>query len=189
MHSPPEPDEQAELAHRLVHSYADSLLRVAMSFLPERAAAQDVVQDVFLRVLSTPPAWKSPAHEKAWLITATCNRCKDLLRSGAHRTRADEALTTARDHNDFAVPTAPSPEHHFITGTAPGANSLADALQQLGPQQRAMVHLFYVEGYNAADIADVLDTTPGAVHTALSRARSFLRTHLQGEHSHAPAQR
>lgn len=189
MHSPPEPDERTAIAHRLVHTHADTLLRVAMSFLSDRSAAQDIVHDVFLRALSNPPVWESPAHEKAWLITATCNRCKDLLRSGAHRTHPDETLTTAHDQGDFPLPTSPSPEQHFITGTSPGANSLADALLQLGPQQRAMVHLFYVEGYSAADIADALDTTPGAVHTALSRARSFLRTRLQGEHSHAPAQR
>ena len=72
---------------QMVEEYTPSLYRLAFSYCGSRADAQDVVQEVFLKYLQSPPRCDSPAQLRGWLMTVTANKCKDLLRS-AHRRRS-----------------------------------------------------------------------------------------------------
>ena len=71
---------------QVVEEYASSLYRLACSYCGNRSDAQDAVQEVFLKYLQRPPVCDGPDQLRAWLMTATANKCKDLLRS-AHRRR------------------------------------------------------------------------------------------------------
>ena len=62
------------------------LLRIAMTRLSSPADAEDVVQEVFLKLLTTRPHFRDLEHEKAWLIRATLHRACDMARMAEQRT-------------------------------------------------------------------------------------------------------
>ena len=68
-----------ELFEQLYSQYADDVLRVAYFYLGDRQKAEDVCQDVFLRLLTRTPDIQE-GHEKAWLLKVALNRCRDLWR-------------------------------------------------------------------------------------------------------------
>ena len=65
--------------------WGDAVYRLALGQTRSRADAEDVYQDVFLRLLDSGTAFESPEHLKAWLLRVTVNRCRDLARSGWKR--------------------------------------------------------------------------------------------------------
>ena len=137
--------------------WGDAVYRLALGQTRSRADAEDVYQDVFLRLLDSGTTFESPEHLKAWLLRVTVNRCRDLARSGwKRRTVAldpewDAPDAAAHDDEDAAV---------------------WDAVGQLPEQQRTAVHLHYVEGYSTEEIASALDCRPATARTWLFRARA-----------------
>lgn len=146
--------------------WGDAVYRLALSQTHSRTDAEDVYQDVFLRLLGDGTAFESAEHLKAWLLRVTVNRCHDLARSGwKRRTVAldpewDTPDTPARDEEDAAV---------------------WDAVGQLPEQQRTAVHLHYVEGYSTDEIARVLDCRPATARTWLFRARARIKELLEAD--------
>ena len=150
-------------ADRLVTSYSDMILRLSYTYLKNTQDAQDICQTVFLRLLRKRPAFASPAHEKAWILRTAINLCKDHLKA---RWRRSAVML-----EDAAA--VPSPE-------APDGSLLA-AVQLLPPKYRAVIYLYYYEGYEAAEIARMLGEKPATVSTRLHRGRQQLRTLLEKE--------
>ena len=150
-------------AERLVETYSDLILRLSYTYLKSTEDAKDICQTVFLRLLEKPRKFESPEHERAWIIRAAVNLCKDQLKSHWRRTTVD--LEAAR-----AVP-APEAEE----------GSLLAAVNLLPPKYRTVIYLYYYEGYSANEIAQLLGEKPATVATQLSRGREKLRTHLEQE--------
>ncbi len=146
---------------QLVRAYGDMVYRLAYAQTRSRHDADDVFQEVFLRVVQRRPSFDSEAHEKAWLIRVTLNCLKSHWRAAWRR--HDVPL-------DDRIP-CPAPEER----------ALDDALRRLSPKARAAVHLFYFEGYTAEEIARMGGEKPSAVRTRLTRARAQLRALLKGE--------
>ena len=146
--------------------WSDAVYRLALGQTRSRADAEDVYQDVFLRLLDSGTTFESPEHLKAWLLRVTVNRCRDLARSGwKRRTVAldpewDAPDAAAHDDEDAAV---------------------WDAVGQLPEQQRTAVHLHYVEGYSTEEIASALDCRPATARTWLFRARARIRELLEAD--------
>ena len=68
-------------ADRLVNTYADMILRISYMYLKQTSDAEDICQEVFLKLLSGDHIFEDKTHEKAWIIRATINACKDCLRT------------------------------------------------------------------------------------------------------------
>ena len=68
-------------ADRLINTYADMILRISFMYLKQTCDAEDICQDIFLKLLSGEYTFDSPAHEKSWIIRTTINACKDHLRT------------------------------------------------------------------------------------------------------------
>lgn len=158
-----DPALEAREAERLVDTYADLILRLSYTYLNHTQDAQDICQTVFLKLLEKAPAFQSPEHEKAWIIRTTANACKDLLKSHWRK-------TTAPLEAAAAVP-APQPEE----------GSLLAAVNLLPPQYRAVIYLYYYEGYSAKEIARLLGSNPATVSTRLRRGRARLKALLEQE--------
>ena len=150
-------------ARRLVETYSDLILRLSYTYLGSTHDAQDICQDIFLKLLQHPQTFDSPEHERAWIIRSAANLCKDHLKS--HWRRTTVALDAAE-----AVP-APQPED----------GSLLAALELLPPKYRAVIYLYYYEGYSAREIGALLGEKPATVFTRLERGRQKLRTYLEQE--------
>ena len=154
----------------LYRSYATDVLRVAYYYLGDRQQAEDVTQDVFVRLLTRRP-FLEPGHEKAWLLKVALNRCRDLWRSGWFKKMV------------FGYPTLelfPAPDE--IAGIA-DASALADAINRLSPEFKEVVLLHYYQGFGVSEIADMLDLAEGTVSSRLSRARKKLEKSMNGDES------
>lgn len=92
-------------ARRLVTAYADMILRISYQYLKQTQDAEDICQTVFLKYLSNNCEFDSVEHEKAWIIRATINTCKDHLKSAFFRRTVplEEAVQVAAP----AVPDRP----------------------------------------------------------------------------------
>lgn len=146
---------------QLVQRYGGTVYRLAYAQTRSRHDADDIFQEVFLRVAQHRPVFDSDAHAKAWLLRVTLNCLKSHWRAAWRR--HDVPL-------DERIP-LPAPEER----------ALDDALRRLAPKYRAAVHLFYYEGYSAEEIARMTGEKPSTIRTRLTRARAQLREMLKGE--------
>lgn len=140
--------------------YGDTVYRLAFAYTRNRADADDVFQEVFLRYFRRAPAFETEEHRKAWLLRVTINRAKSCLSKMLH-----EPQETA-DAAPFS---------------APESLELHEALLRLAPKYRTVIHLFYYEGYTAEEIGALLHRKPATVRTQLTRARSRLADLLRDE--------
>lgn len=154
---------QEEEYRAAVQRYRDMVWRVALNACRQTQDAEDVVQDVFLKLYSTRREFAGEEHLKHWLLRVTVNRCRTLLACPWRTRRAD------------AVPDAPDPAQALDAGQ----RALYEAVRALPPGQRVALYLYYFEGYSTAEIAQLLHLRQTAVTTRLHRARTRLRALLE----------
>ena len=151
-----------EYITQVVERYSSMLLHLAMTRVNCAADAEDVVQEVFLKLLTAQPRFRDGDHERAWLIRATINRACDLRRAAASQ---DLPLEEA---GEKAAPDVQMPE-------------LLSAVQALPEKYSTVIHLYYYEGYNIWEIAKLLGLPAATVGTRLARGRSRLKELLKEE--------
>ena len=145
----------------VITTYQDTLYRAALAILGDAQEAEDAVQDAFLRWWERAPDFPDAARERAWLLKVTVNGCKSRLRAPWRRRTAPLLDTYPAD--------------------GPEERETLEAVQALPAADRAVVHLYYYEGYKTAEIAAMTGLREGTVRSRLSRARSRLRELLKGE--------
>lgn len=143
--------------------HVDTVYRLCFSFMKNRADAEDLTQECFLRALRCGKRFDSAEHEKAWLIVTASNLCKNALKKAS---RQEESLE----------------EHPELPGLADTARSeLLDAILRLRPDYKTVVYLYYFEGYTTPEIARLLRCPRATVQSRLFRARKILKQSLGGD--------
>ena len=150
----------AEALADLFRQYGDDVFRLAYSYLGNRADGEDVCQTVFLK-LAEGKTVLLPGREKAWLLTCAANLCKSQLRSFWRRNVGE------LDEN--------------VPFKDESARELWDAVMTLPPKYRAVIHLYYWEGYGQGEIADILHISRTAVQTRMARGRDMLKKELSDD--------
>lgn len=151
----------------LYERYATDVLRVCYFYLGDRQKAEDVCQDVFVRLMTTSPQLQE-GREKAWLLKVALNRCRDLWR-GAWLKRV--VLGSP------AFELVPAPDE---------IDSLADrqeimqAINQLPTAFKEVILLHYYQGYGISEIAEMMELPEGTISSRLSRGRKKLESILKG---------
>lgn len=145
-------------------TYGDTVYRLALCRLQNAADAEDVYQDVFLRLLEQRADRWDGEHLKAWLIRTALNRCADL---GRLRRRRGGILSLEE-----------VPDLARLVDEA--AAELWDTVARLPEKLRTAVHLFYGEGYESSEIGALLGVPAATVRSRLRRARAELRDLLGG---------
>ena len=148
-----------ETISRIVETYSSMLLRLACTRLDDPADAEDVVQEVFLKLLTARPLFRDSEHEKAWLIRTTLHRASDLRRSAARRNVPLEEAAQA--------------------AASQAGSELLTAVRALPEPYSAVIHLYYYEGYSIKEIAKLLGVPTPTVGTRLARGRERLRRLLK----------
>lgn len=142
-----------------VNKYSDTVFRVAFQYTGDRAEAEDVLQDVFLQLLKTPPPLTVDDRLKAWLIRVTINKSKDCLRAIKRRREIVRNYTPAAQ-----------PSRH---------DEVFEALNRLSERDRNALYLHYYEGYTAIEIARIIGGSERAVTKRIGRAREKLKDFLE----------
>ena len=137
-----------------VERYGAMVYRLAYAQLRSRQDADDVFQEVFLRYHRAAPPCESETHRKAWLLRVTANCAKSLAASPWKRRSVPLEDVYAYDQ--------------------PEESGLDDALSRLPPKYRAVIHLYYSEGYDTEETARILGRKPSTVRAQLTRARQTL---------------
>ena len=151
--------EKAQIAG-LYEQYARDVYRLALSYLHSVQDAEDILQSVFLKLLQKGDGIL-PGKEKAWLLTCTANACKNHLKSFWKR--------NTQELDDRMV---------FQT---PEDRGLWEAVGKLKPIYRAVIHLYYYEGYGQDEVAGILGISRSAVQTRMQRARKELEKELKND--------
>ena len=141
----------------LYDRYAQDVFRLALSYLYNSQDAEDICHSVFLTLVEK-DVTLFPGHEKSWLLKCAANACRDQLRSFWKQNR--EELK-----ENLALEDDADRELWAIVGTLP-------------PKYRAVVHLYYYEGYTQEETAKILGITRTAVQTRMQRARKMLEKEL-----------
>ncbi len=159
----------------LFRRWSGPLLRYLERMVRDLATAEDLVQEVFLRVHRARDRYAAEARFSTWLYRIATNLALNELRRprrrAAHRSTEDEA----------AVPLASADP---ATDNVVDARRMAEAawreLGELPEKQRAALCLTAVEGLSYAEAAEALDVTEKAVKSLVHRARSALAERISG---------
>lgn len=152
-------------AEAAIDRYADMVYRLALSQMKNRTDADDLFQEVFVRLVSNVEKLESWEHVKAWLIRVTINCAKkhfDLYWNKNVDYIEDEERIGGEEVYE-------PPEEPPVRG----------AVAKLPPKYRLAVHLFYYEELSVAEIAERTGQKEGTVKSQLHRAREMLREMLE----------
>lgn len=143
----------------------DMVYRLCYIYLKNPADADDAVQSVFLNLIKSKVAFNDLEHEKAWLITATRNYCKNILKNWWKTRRVDV--------EDW-------PETHCFDNEDFG--EIRRRLLLLPEKYKTVLYLYYYEGYLIKEIAQILGQNESTIRTRLSRGREHLKIDWGGNY-------
>jgi RNA polymerase sigma-70 factor (sigma-E family) len=165
-----ETDEQrADLLRTLFHEEAAELVRLARLFTDDRNAAEDLVQEAFIRLYHAADRIRDLDKAIPYLRSIVLNLARDHNRRGLMSLRHGEALTPA------VSPDAPPDSLEFDEQQA----AIIRALRALSPQQRNCLVLRFYLDLSEAEIAETLEISPNSVKTHTRRGLEQLRTRLE----------
>lgn len=166
----------AESAAALVRMLTPQALGLAMQLLRQRADAEDVVQESFLRLWSSRPSDSQGATLATFFNTIVINRCKSLLTQRRELATEPEALAELSD--------AQQPAHASEPQGLQQAERLREVLQGLPARQRMALAMWAYADASVPEIAAALEIDSNAAHQLLHRAKQTMKLRLaQGEPS------
>ena len=184
----------------LIDRHSAAMIRVAMTFVPSRAAAEEAVQETWIAVLRGIGDFEGRSSLKTWIFRILTNVA---MRSGARERRSVPfaALAASEDTGEPAVdpdrfvpadderfgghwavsPTRwPTPEEGLLGRET--REVIGAAIAKLPRAQRTVISLRDVEGWTSAEVCEALEISPGnqriLLHRARSRVRNVIEAHL-----------
>ena len=145
----------------IADKYIDTIYRLALSRTKSQQYAEDITQDVFVKLISSRKNFESEEHLKAWLLRVTINLTKDLFSSSWFKTT--DALSEDISYRDEEK------------------SDLYYAVMKLSQKYRTVIHLHYYEGYSVDEIAKITGASPGTVKSQLHRSRQMLKELIEEE--------
>jgi RNA polymerase sigma-70 factor, ECF subfamily len=161
-------------AAEIFDRYSSRIYNFAYRFLKNSEAAEDAMQEVFVKMLKHANQFHGDAKLSTWLFSITANWCRDYLR------KADNKAKEAED----VLVTLPAPAEHSPERTLERRESekrIQKALTALTPEQREAILLSRYQGLSYAEIAQISGCSEGAVKTRVFRAMETLKKALTAE--------
>ena len=142
--------------------YGNMIYKLAFTYLGKQEDCEDILQEVFVRLLRKPPRFRDEEHEKRWILRITVNCCIDLIRKNK------KGNSLPLDEN---IPAVETPEEQ----------DLLNLVLKLPDKLKAPIHLHYYEGYKVKEIAGILEISVSAVKMRLKRGREMLKIRIEEE--------
>ncbi len=144
---------------RLVQKYSSMVLQIAYQYSFNKSEAEDITQEVFIKLYNNIKKIKNEEHIKAWLIRVTINLSIDYNRNYWNKN------TTSLDDN----------YKYFDEET----KDVFNELKKLTPEYRNIIYLYYYQGYKISEISEILSMNQNTVSSYLTRARKELKHILE----------
>lgn len=156
-----------EIVVNLFDAYSNDLYRFALSYIGIKQEAEDIVQNVFLKLLSKNVPIRSE-YEKAYLYKMTANMCRDYLKSRKNKAmlsydELDNLIGSGNDIDDED-------------------DSFYNCLMSLKELYRVPLYLHYYEGYTYREIAKILKIGESAVAMRINRGKEGLKKEWRNQH-------
>ncbi len=143
-----------------VEKYSEMLFRICYTILMNETDAEDALQETFIRYMTKAPLFRDSDHEKAWLIKVATNICKNMVR---FKTR-----------------------HSFMNldelkniGISISDSDVFSLIMRLPAKYKIVLDLYYIEGYKANEISDIIGISPVAVRKRLQFGRKLLKLEIE----------
>ena len=143
---------------KIYERHADMVYSVSFAYLKNTEDTKDTVSEIFLKLMQKNIRFNDAEHEKAWLLRATINLCKDSLK---HWRRQNENI------DDY--------ENNLSGGDSFEADDTYRLVLELPERYKAAVYLHYYEGYTTEEIGGILKKPQSTVLSYLREARKFLK--------------
>ncbi|WIV12919.1 sigma-70 family RNA polymerase sigma factor [Proteiniborus sp. MB09-C3] len=145
--------------------YFSMIYRISLLYLRNTEETEDIVQDVFLKLLGKERNFKSEENRKAWLIQVTKNACRDINKSFWKSRRVDIKSLPELTNEEKG------PDLYYVL----------EKLLLLPDKYKIVLYLFYYEDYYVKDISKILNIKESTIQTQLSRGRKLLKKKLRRE--------
>ena len=176
-------NDNAAAFEELVARYQSRLITVLEHLVHRRDQAEDLAQEVFLRVYRARKQYEPGAKFSTWLFTIANNVASNALRSLARRREVHVTARHGQDEPDHSLAEMALESSGLMPtrqlDRAERAAIVRQALESLNERQRMAILLSKFEGMSYADIAETMDLSVQAIKSLLSRARVNLKTILQ----------
>ena len=149
----------AEALEELLNRYEAKVFRMAVTFLKDPARAEEITQDIFLKLWQALPYYDGRASPGTWLYTIARNTCLSASRSDSYRK---------------TVPLDSSKECAAVRSAIHSDLELAQSIDRLPEIQRVAITLFYLQEKRVDEVAHMLGIPEGTVKSHLHRARLAL---------------
>jgi RNA polymerase sigma-70 factor (family 1) len=159
--------------------YADLVFNVSLGYLQNSADAEEVTQDVFVKLHGQLDNFKGDSTLKTWIYRITVNQCLDFIKAKKRKKRfgfhvfirsdvkEDAAVFSSFDHPGVQLENKEATQHIYA------------AINQLPERQKTALLLKTMEGLSQNQIAEVMELSPKAVESLLSRSRTNLKELLK----------
>jgi RNA polymerase sigma-70 factor (ECF subfamily) len=176
-------DDDGSAFEELMRRYQDRLITVLDHLVGNRDQAEDLAQDVFLRIYRSRKSYVPGAKFSTWLFTIANNVASNARRSRSRRKEVNldlrPATTTGIHSIDELAQAASGLMPTRQIDKAEMRDIVRSAISTLNERQRLAVLLSKFESMSYEDIADTMEMSPQAVKSLLSRARTNLREVLE----------
>ncbi|MED4585669.1 sigma-70 family RNA polymerase sigma factor [Brevibacillus choshinensis] len=156
---------------QIMREYGTRVLRLVTFLVKDRNVAEDLTQDVFVKVYRHLPRFRKESSIHTWIYRIAVNECKGHLRSWAFR----KILPSSWIKRDSDVSTEQIVMHQSER------DELVMQVQNLPSMYRQVIVLHYYADLSIAEVANVLSVSEGTVRTRLHRARQHLKKQLGEE--------
>lgn len=147
-------DEDAFM--ELIHGQMQTLYKTARSILSNDEDVADAIQEAILACWENISLLQEPRFFKTWMVRILINKCNDILRQKYKVVQVEE------------LPEIPAVDLGFSN------YEWCELMEQLGPKNRTVFVLYYIEGFSTTEIAQMLELSESGVRSRLMRAREKL---------------
>lgn len=170
--------------------YADHgkmVFNLSLNHLQNREEAEEVTQDVFVKVHVKLPSFSGHSSIRTWIYRITVNQCLDRLKARKRHKRAGFHLRFFGDDERDPTTAIPNYDHPgVLLEDREAVHALFTLIDTLPPRQRSILIMKAVDGLEQQEIAAIMGLSVKAVESLLSRAKSNLKQKMMDGEGTAP---
>lgn len=153
-----------EMFNKKYDKYSELIYRLAFQYTLNKATAEDITQDVFIKLFVNNKRFANDEHEKAWIIRVTINHCKNILQS--------------KNNNHLQLLDTEHIDEHFENRSIEKID-IQQSIKDLSQNERTIILLYYYEDLTTKQISKYLKMNENTVKSHLKRAKIKLKNNLE----------